>query len=71
MRWSKGEDIGAACGQLKRGAARAHERRAATVAFATLGCRLNQVDTQEIQALLEGRGFRTVAVRRARRRASS
>jgi threonylcarbamoyladenosine tRNA methylthiotransferase MtaB len=32
-----------------------------TVAFATLGCRLNQVDTQEIQAGLEARGFRTVA----------
>jgi threonylcarbamoyladenosine tRNA methylthiotransferase MtaB len=31
-----------------------------TVSFATLGCRLNQVDTQEIQALLEARGFRTV-----------
>lgn len=33
---------------------------APTVAFATLGCRLNQVDTQEIQGLLEMRGFRTV-----------
>ena len=33
---------------------------APTVAFATLGCRLNQVDTQEIQGLLETRGFRTV-----------
>ncbi|MBI2218572.1 MAG: tRNA (N(6)-L-threonylcarbamoyladenosine(37)-C(2))-methylthiotransferase MtaB [Candidatus Rokubacteria bacterium] len=32
-----------------------------TVAFATLGCRLNQVDTQEMQARLEARGFRTVA----------
>ena len=31
-----------------------------TVAFATLGCRLNQVDTQEMQGLLEARGFRTV-----------
>jgi threonylcarbamoyladenosine tRNA methylthiotransferase MtaB len=31
------------------------------VSFATLGCRLNQVDTQEIQASLEARGFRTVA----------
>jgi threonylcarbamoyladenosine tRNA methylthiotransferase MtaB len=31
------------------------------VAFATLGCRLNQVDTQEMQARLEARGFRTVA----------
>lgn len=32
-----------------------------TVAFATLGCKLNQYDTSEIQALLEARGFRTVA----------
>ena len=32
----------------------------ATVAFATLGCRLNQVDTQQIQARLEARGFRSV-----------
>jgi threonylcarbamoyladenosine tRNA methylthiotransferase MtaB len=32
-----------------------------TVAFATLGCRLNQVDTQELQARLEARGFRTVS----------
>ena len=31
-----------------------------TVAFATLGCRLNQVDTHELQRLLEARGFRTV-----------
>jgi threonylcarbamoyladenosine tRNA methylthiotransferase MtaB len=31
-----------------------------TVAFATLGCRLNQVDTQEMQARFEARGFRTV-----------
>ncbi len=31
-----------------------------TVCFATLGCRLNQVDTQELQAALETRGFRTV-----------
>ena len=31
-----------------------------TVAFATLGCRLNQVDTLELQAALEARGFRTV-----------
>jgi threonylcarbamoyladenosine tRNA methylthiotransferase MtaB len=31
-----------------------------TVAFATLGCRLNQVDTREMQARLEARGFRTV-----------
>lgn len=33
---------------------------ARTVAFATLGCRLNQVDTQELQAALETRGFRSV-----------
>lgn len=33
-----------------------------TVAFATLGCRLNQVDTYELQAALEARGFRTVAL---------
>jgi threonylcarbamoyladenosine tRNA methylthiotransferase MtaB len=33
---------------------------ARTVAFATLGCRLNQVDTQQLQTLLEARGFRTV-----------
>jgi threonylcarbamoyladenosine tRNA methylthiotransferase MtaB len=32
-----------------------------TVSFATLGCRLNQVDSQEIQTALEARGFRTVA----------
>jgi threonylcarbamoyladenosine tRNA methylthiotransferase MtaB len=32
-----------------------------TVAFATLGCRVNQADTQELQALCEGRGFRMVA----------
>jgi len=31
-----------------------------TVAIATLGCRLNQVESQEIGALLEGRGFRVV-----------
>jgi threonylcarbamoyladenosine tRNA methylthiotransferase MtaB len=31
-----------------------------TIAFATLGCRLNQVDTQEMQARLEARGFQTV-----------
>jgi threonylcarbamoyladenosine tRNA methylthiotransferase MtaB len=29
-----------------------------TVAFATLGCRLNQVDTQFLQGALEARGFR-------------
>jgi len=33
---------------------------APTVAFATLGCRLNQVDTQELQGTLEARGFRTL-----------
>jgi threonylcarbamoyladenosine tRNA methylthiotransferase MtaB len=32
------------------------------VAFTTLGCRLNQVDTQQLQTLLEARGFRTVPV---------
>jgi threonylcarbamoyladenosine tRNA methylthiotransferase MtaB len=31
-----------------------------TVAFTTLGCRLNQVDTQQLQSALESRGFRTV-----------
>ena len=31
-----------------------------TVAFATLGCRLNQVDSQDLAARLEERGFRTV-----------
>ena len=31
-----------------------------TVAFATLGCKLNQSDTTEVQALLEAEGFRTV-----------
>jgi threonylcarbamoyladenosine tRNA methylthiotransferase MtaB len=31
-----------------------------TVAFATLGCKLNQYDTTEVQALLEARGFRAV-----------
>ncbi len=30
------------------------------VAFATLGCKLNQYDTTELSALLEARGFRTV-----------
>ncbi len=33
---------------------------AVTVAFTTLGCRLNQVESQEMGALLEGRGFRVV-----------
>src|SRR5436309_15073605 len=31
-----------------------------TVAFATLGCKLNQYDTTELQALLEARGLQTV-----------
>jgi threonylcarbamoyladenosine tRNA methylthiotransferase MtaB len=31
-----------------------------TVALATLGCRLNQVESQEMGALLESRGFRVV-----------
>ncbi len=35
--------------------------KAPTVAFATLGCRLNQVDTQELQGTLEARGYRTVS----------
>lgn len=35
-------------------------RAPVTVALATLGCRLNQVESQEIGALLEGRGFRVV-----------
>src|SRR5438874_13332292 len=30
------------------------------VAFATLGCRLNQVDSQQLQSALEARGFATV-----------
>src|SRR5438128_9915205 len=30
------------------------------IAFATLGCRLNQVDTLEMEARLESRGFETV-----------
>ena len=33
---------------------------APTVAIATLGCRLNQVDSQDLAARLEHRGFRTV-----------
>jgi threonylcarbamoyladenosine tRNA methylthiotransferase MtaB len=32
-----------------------------TVAFATLGCRLNQVDTQSLQGALEASGFRAVS----------
>ncbi|MBI4561476.1 MAG: MiaB/RimO family radical SAM methylthiotransferase, partial [Candidatus Rokubacteria bacterium] len=31
-----------------------------TVAFATLGCKLNQAETQEIQGLLESKGYRAV-----------
>ena len=31
-----------------------------TIAFATLGCRVNQVDTQSLRTVLESRGFRTV-----------
>jgi threonylcarbamoyladenosine tRNA methylthiotransferase MtaB len=33
-----------------------------TVAFTTLGCRVNQVDGQQLQARVEARGFRTVPV---------
>ena len=33
-------------------------RAPVTVAFATLGCRLNQVESQELGGLLESRGFR-------------
>jgi threonylcarbamoyladenosine tRNA methylthiotransferase MtaB len=33
-----------------------------TIAYATLGCRLNQVDSQQLQSLLEARGFRTVDI---------
>jgi hypothetical protein len=32
------------------------------VAFPTLGCRLNQVESQEMAALMEGRGFRVAPV---------
>ena len=39
--------------------------RSITVAFATLGCRLNQVDSQEMAALMEARGFRAVAAEAA------
>jgi threonylcarbamoyladenosine tRNA methylthiotransferase MtaB len=34
----------------------------ATVAFTTLGCRLNQADTDAMRAALEARGYRTVPV---------
>jgi threonylcarbamoyladenosine tRNA methylthiotransferase MtaB len=37
------------------------EAPAVTVAFETLGCKLNQYDSAEMQALLESRGLRTVA----------
>ena len=33
---------------------------ARTVSFATLGCRLNQVDTRVLQTMLEARGYKTV-----------
>jgi threonylcarbamoyladenosine tRNA methylthiotransferase MtaB len=33
---------------------------APTIAYATLGCRLNQVDSRQLQGRLEDRGFRTV-----------
>lgn len=36
-----------------------------TVAFPTLGCRLNQVDSQEMAALMEARGFHAVAAEAA------
>jgi threonylcarbamoyladenosine tRNA methylthiotransferase MtaB len=32
-------------------------RHRTTVAFVTLGCRVNQVDTHQMQVLLEARGF--------------
>src|SRR5215813_14997254 len=52
----------ASSGSRRRWQARvsAEVSAARTVSFATLGCRLNQVDTQQIQTLLEARGFRTV-----------
>jgi threonylcarbamoyladenosine tRNA methylthiotransferase MtaB len=34
---------------------------ATRVSFVTLGCRLNQADTHQLQALLEARGYRTVS----------
>jgi threonylcarbamoyladenosine tRNA methylthiotransferase MtaB len=44
-----------------RAAARARSGvRAPTVAIATLGCRLNQVDSRDLAIRLEQRGFRTV-----------
>jgi threonylcarbamoyladenosine tRNA methylthiotransferase MtaB len=38
---------------------------ATTVAFTTLGCRVNQTDSRQLQALVEARGFRTVPVEAA------
>ena len=35
---------------------------APTIAFTTLGCRVNQADTQHMQGSLEALGFRTVPV---------
>ncbi|RPH84933.1 MAG: hypothetical protein EHM88_02760, partial [Candidatus Rokuibacteriota bacterium] len=43
-----------------RSAQGARGRVTATVAFVTLGCRVNQADTHQMQALLEARGLRTV-----------
>ena len=45
---------------MSRAAVNAVDASGRTVAFATLGCRLNQVDTLDMQARLEARGFRTV-----------
>ncbi len=39
---------------------RAPNPEAVTVAFATLGCKLNQVESQELRGLLEARGYRAV-----------
>jgi threonylcarbamoyladenosine tRNA methylthiotransferase MtaB len=36
-----------------------------TVAFVTLGCRLNQADTHQLQALMEEGGYRTVSLPQA------
>jgi len=36
-----------------------------TISFTTLGCRLNQTDSHQLQALVEARGFRTVPVEAA------
>ncbi len=48
VRWSKGEDIGAACGQLSEAVPRVTPP--VTVSLSTLGCRLNQVESQELTA---------------------